>query len=79
VRVRDDRTFAPPVEQDIEAWAARKDAEVAERGKESFFRKRLQYSLQSEYRFVWIGTGAEQPYLTVDCPEARQFCQRWSR
>jgi hypothetical protein len=79
VIVRDDRTLVLPAEKDIEAWAARMDADVAERGKESFFRKRLLYSPQSEYRFVWIGTGAERPYLKVECPEARQYCQRWSR
>lgn len=77
--IRDDRIFVPPTEQDADAWAARMDAEIAERSKESFFRKRLKYSPQSEYRFVWIGTGDERSHLMIECPEARQFCQRWPR
>jgi hypothetical protein len=47
-------------------------------GPEFYFKKRLKYQRQSEYRFVWLLNRSAPPYEEVQCPEAVQFCERVS-
>lgn len=35
------------------------------------------YAHQNEYRFIWFAQGYETRELYIDCPEARQFCQKY--
>ena len=39
-----------------------------------FFRKRLKYEHQGEYRLIWMMNKEISDALIVECPEAREFC-----
>ena len=41
-----------------------------------FFKKRLTYQHQSEYRWIWIVDREVTSPLIMECPEARQFCEK---
>jgi hypothetical protein len=41
-----------------------------------FFKKLPSYQHQSEYRFIWIVDHEVSAPLVIECPEARQFCEK---
>jgi hypothetical protein len=60
----------------LEEWERKTDEYVGQQMIDGFFLKRLKYAHQSEFRMIWCGSGKEQKYLKITCPEARKFCQR---
>jgi hypothetical protein len=41
-----------------------------------FFRKGTQFQSQMEYRWVWIVDNAAEPVLFINCPAARDVCEK---
>ena len=69
----------PPVPFD-EA-APKESMEVMERAVaakmiEGMFIKDLRFANQVEYRFIWNSSEPQMKHLTLECPEAVQFCRR---
>lgn len=78
IRKQSSALFEPPGNQDgVEKWANDYDRFVAQQTSEAFFIKHLKYAHQNEYRFIWFAQGYETTELYIDCPEARQFCQKY--
>lgn len=70
--IRSPDSFANPDE-----WEKEYDRYVAEKSVKAFFIKRMKFSHQGEYRFIWFTAGeSEREYIDIICPEARRFCQR---
>lgn len=72
--------FSPPPENDEaegEKWAEDNDRFLAQQNpQESLLLKPMRYANQSEYRFLWFATGLEKDHIDIECPEARQFCEK---
>ncbi len=45
-------------------------------GPSVYFSKRGKYIHQQEYRWIWIVSGEVSDYLDLECPEARQYCEK---
>lgn len=70
--------FPPPDSfPNPENWAKEYDNFVAQQTREGFFIKKLKYSHQAEYRFIWFAQGQEKEYIDIICPDARRFCQQF--
>jgi hypothetical protein len=69
--IRSPDSFANP-----EEWGKEYDRYVAEKSVKAFFIKRIKFSHQGEYRFIWFAAGSEKEHIDIICPEARRFCQR---
>lgn len=76
IRKLDSTPIVPPGEgESPETWSAEYEKWVGAHALDAFFVKRLKYSSEAEYRFIWFGEGREVEGLFVDVPAAREFCQ----
>jgi hypothetical protein len=46
-------------------------------GQSVYFKKRLSFREQLEYRWLWIAESKVPDRLLVTAPEAKQFCRPW--
>jgi hypothetical protein len=77
LRKADPRPFeSPPEGEDVEKWFEEHDRRIGKHSIDAFFVKESRFSHEAEYRFIWFASGQHRDYIDIECPAARQFCER---